>query len=92
MSGQHNLQTIIGYIVTVPGGEAEDGSRISIHTDNGEEYFITPKGMGLDLMEHVNARAEVHGMIEVRDDAKFITVRTYNVQDGFEDDWYDDKE
>lgn len=92
MSGQQNLQNINGYIVAVPDGETEEGARVSIHTDDGAEYFIIPKGMGLDIMEHINARAEVSGLVEERGGLRFMIVRTYSVQDGFEDDWYDDKD
>lgn len=92
MSGQQNLRTVTGYIITVPDGEAGEGVRVSVETDDGTEYFIVPKGMGLDLMEHVNARAEVRGIVEERGESRFLAVRAYTVRDGFEDDWYDDKD
>ena len=92
MSPQEKQETIIGYIMTVPDGETEEGARASLQTDDGVEYFILPKGMGLDLTEHVNARAEVNGLVNEQGDSRFILVRSYSVQDGFEDDWYDDND
>lgn len=92
MSSQAKQETIIGYIMTVPDGETEKGARGSLQTDDGVEYFILPKGMGLDLMEHINARAEVNGLVEEHGESRFILVRSYSVQDGFEDDWYDDND
>lgn len=92
MSGQQKQQIINGYIVTVPRGEADASIHVALHTDNGDEFFILPKGMGIDLVEHVNARAEVSGIVEQRDEAHFILVRNYTVKDGFEDDWYDDND
>lgn len=92
MSGQQNQLTVQGYIVSIPSGEIEEGAKVAIQTDAGAEYFILPKGMGLDLMEHVNAKAEVSGIVEKRGENNFLLVRNYSVRDGFEDDWYDDKE
>lgn len=92
MSFQTKQETITGYIMTVPDGETEEGARASLQSDDGVVYFILPKGMGLDLMEHINAKAEVNGLVEERGGSRFILVRNYAVQDGFEDDWYDDND
>lgn len=92
MSGVQNQQILVGYIVAVPDSETEKGARAALQTDDGTEYFILPKGMGIDIAEHVNARAELSGLIEESGGLKFVMVRNYSIQDGFEDDWYDDND
>lgn len=93
MNSEQTQKTVNGYIIAIPRGNSnEDSAHIALHDDNGTEYLVVPKGIGIDLMEHVNARAEVTGLLEEKDEALYLLVRSYNVQDGFEDDWYDDKE
>ncbi|MDR2503700.1 MAG: hypothetical protein LBD82_04870 [Deltaproteobacteria bacterium] len=91
MSGEQEQITLKGYIVALPrhaGGE--EGARAALRTEDGLEYRILPKGMGLDLAAHINARVEVTGLVRHKEDPRLLQVRKYIVDDAFEDDWYDD--
>ena len=88
MQGQESFR---GYIVTLPDGLAgSESARVALRAEDGGEYLITPKGMGLDLAEHINAKVEVTGSVQRGEEAVFLTVRGYRVEDAFEDGWYDD--
>lgn len=94
MTGQPQQKTVSGYIISVPGksGNREDSAKVALQDDNGQEYHILPKGMGIDLVGHINARAEVTGLVQQKDDILYLQVRNYTIDDAFEHDWYDDDE
>ncbi|MDL2285740.1 hypothetical protein LJB93_03245 [Desulfovibrio sp. OttesenSCG-928-F07] len=91
MNGEQ-LQTVTGYIVALPKqpGAKEDAAKVALQDNNGNEFYIIPKGMGIDMVEHINAKAEITGMVHEKDEVTFIQVRNYTVDDAFDDDWYDD--
>lgn len=93
MTGQPQQKTIKGYIVSIPStpGGREDSAKVALLDEaDGQEYHILPKGMGIDLVGHINAKAEVTGLVQQKDDMLYMQVRNYTVDDAFEHDWYDD--
>lgn len=90
MSGQQN-QTLQGYIVALPkSGGKDDGFRVAVQTEDGTEYHVIPKGMGMDLAHHVNVGVEVTGQVQENDETFLVMVRSYKLQDEYDDEWYDD--
>lgn len=91
MAEQQNLQTVKGFVVVLPKqGGAEDAAKVAVLDDNGVEFHILPRGMGIDLVDHINAGVEVVGTVQEKDDVRYMHVRNYKVQDDYEDHWYDD--
>lgn len=91
MTSQQNLITVRGYVVALPRQGGRDDAKVAIQDDDsGVEYKVVPRGMGLDLADHVNAKAEVTGTTQEKDEEVFIHVRQYKTQDEYDDDWYDD--
>ena len=92
MTGQQQQKTVMGYIVSLPrqSGAKEESAKVALQDKNGLEYHILPKGMGIDMVEHINAKAEITGIVQQKDDILYLQVRSYTVDDAFEDDWYDD--
>ena len=88
-SGQQ--RKLKGYIVALPRGSGGgEGARAALQTEDGVEYPILPRGMGLEIVEHINARVEVTGVEQRRGETVYLLLRSYTVEDAFEDDWYDD--
>lgn len=93
MSSQQNLITVRGYVVVLPSNqEGCEDAKVALHDENGEEYVIVPRGMGIDLVDLINAGVEVTGTLQERGEHKFIQVRQYKTQDEYDDHWYDDKD
>ncbi|MDR1125410.1 MAG: hypothetical protein LBM64_05020 [Deltaproteobacteria bacterium] len=93
MSSQQNLITVRGYVVALPGNqEGCEDAKVAVHKENGEEYVIIPRGMGIDLVDLINAGVEVTGALLERGGHKFIQVRQYKPQDEYDGHWYDDKD
>ena len=91
MTSQQNLITVRGYVIALPKHTGKDDAKVAIQDDeSGTEYLVVPRGMGLDLADHINAKAEVTGAVEEKDEELFIHVRQYKPQDEYDDDWYDD--
>ena len=90
MTSQQNLTTVRGYVVTLPKQGGKDDAKVAIQDDNGTEYLVLPRGMGLDLVDHINAGVEVTGTVQEKDEQRFILVRQYKTQDEYDDQWYDD--
>jgi hypothetical protein len=90
MSSQQNINTIRGYIIAQPKNGGRDDAKIAIQDEGGEEFLIIPKGLGIDLVDYINAKAEITGIIQEQNEHKFIQVRKYTLQDEYEDQWYDD--
>jgi hypothetical protein len=92
MTGQQEQQTVRGYIVSLPLRKeaGEDSAKVALQDDSGREYHIVPRGMGMDLAGHINARVEVTGSVQQKEDLLLLQVRKYSVDDAFEDDWYND--
>ncbi|MDL2314417.1 hypothetical protein LJC36_05505 [Desulfovibrio sp. OttesenSCG-928-C14] len=90
MTSQQNLITVRGYIVSLPRKDGKEDAKVTVQAEDGVEYYIVPKGMGMDLVEHINAGVELSGLLQEQDERKFILVRQYQINDQFEDEWYDD--
>ena len=93
MTSQHTNITIKGYVVAAPKKQGStETAGIAIQDENGTEYYVYPKGLGLDLVESINVGVEAVGSVTEIDDCKFILVRNYQVQDEYDDEWYDDSD
>ncbi|MDR2050563.1 MAG: hypothetical protein LBQ63_02175 [Deltaproteobacteria bacterium] len=92
MTGQQEQRTVRGYIVSLPPrkGAGEESAKVALQDEDGREYHIVPKGVGIDLVGHISARVEATGIVRQKEDILFLWVRRYTVDDAFEDDWYDD--
>jgi hypothetical protein len=90
MTSQQNIKTLRGYIVALPKKPGGDDAGIALQDEAGEEILIVPKGAGLDLVDYINAKVEITGLVQERDERKFIQVRQYVLPDEYEDQWYDD--
>ncbi len=91
MSNQE-AKTFQGYIQVLPRQpeKKEDCAKVALIADDGTEYPILHKGVGMDLTQHVNAHAQVVGVLCPFGEGNALTVRQFTVTDGFEDEWYDD--
>ncbi len=90
---QQNLITVRGYVMALPSSqEGREDAKVALQSDNGEEYIILPRGMGIDLVDLINAGVEITGSLQERGEYKFIQVRQYKTQDEYDDHWYDDKD
>lgn len=93
MSSQQNIITVRGYVVALPNNqEGSEDAKVAVQSENGEEYLVIPRGMGIDLVDLINAGVEVSGALQERDGIKFIQVRQYKTEDEYDDHWYDDKD
>lgn len=92
MSAQQEQRTLKGYIIALPRqpGAGEEHAKAALLGEDGLEYHIVPRGMGIDLAGHINAGVEVSGLVWQKEEQFFVQVRDYTVDDAFEDDWYDD--
>ena len=83
------MKTIQGYVSPLPKGG--DGHWQVAVVDGDVEYHVTPRGAGVDLVEHLSELVEVHGaVIEEPDTPLRIQVRSYRVIDQDDDAWYED--
>lgn len=78
--------TISGYVVALPRNVDAHQSIVAIDQD-GEEYRVLPRGAGVDLADEVNAMVQVTGLIEEKDDLKYISVRGYKILEDEDDSW-----
>lgn len=94
MSASQGLQTVQGYISALPKHEGnEENAVVSINDEStGIEYYVIPRGMGVDLAEHVNVGASVTGIVQEKSEIHYIQVRNYKLTDEYGDEWYDDKD
>ena len=93
MTSQQNIQTIRGYITALPRqGGKDEAALVAVHDDNGTDYYIVPKGMGLDLSEHINVGVEVTGIVQQKEEIYYLQVRSYDLKDEYADEWYDDSD
>ncbi|MDR2892736.1 MAG: hypothetical protein LBV80_06605 [Deltaproteobacteria bacterium] len=92
MTSQQNLVTVRGYIISLPKQAGRDDAKVAVQDESGVEYLVLPRGMGLDLADNVNAKVEVAGIVQDKDDQRFILVRQYQLMDEYDDQWYDDKD
>ena len=91
MTSQQNLITVRGYVIALPKQGGREDAKVAVQDDDsGTEYLVLPRGMGLDLVDHINAKVEVTGTLQEKDENKFIQVRQFKTQDEYDDDWYDD--
>ena len=94
MEKEAKKSTIIGFIrplLLTKDKCLEKNAKISIVTAEGQDYIISPKGAGNDLLEHINANVTAHGLLRKEEELSYFTVREYTLNDGFEHQWYDDE-
>ena len=94
MTSQQKFTTLRGYVVALPNLGKHDGgeeAKVAVHDENGLEYLVLPRGMGIDLVEHINARVEVSGILQERNGQAYIQIRQFKAQDEYDDKWYDDE-
>lgn len=91
MTSQQNLTTVRGYVIALPKQGGKDDAKVAIQDENGNEYLVLPRGLGIDLVDYINAGVEVTGSLHEKDEQRFIHVRQYRMQDEYDDQWYDDK-
>ena len=97
------LRTIRGYVQALPRAHGrEDAAKVAVVADDGTHYHILHKGAGMDLVDFISADVEVRGVIHPlapenaaeppEDEAKAfsLSVRGYQLTDGYDDPWYDD--
>ena len=98
MSSQE-VQTIRGYVQALPKAQGkEDAAKVAVVTDDGMEYQVLHKSAGMDLVDYISADVEVQGIVApasaTEEDGEnpplLLTVRSYALIDGYDDDWYDD--
>ncbi len=53
--------TVTGLVKAVEWDESGSACQVSILTENEEEYFVSPKGMGRELLELEQSEVEVTG-------------------------------
>lgn len=82
-----------GYVtaLTDAAKDMEKNVKIAVVTSDGNKYVVTPKGAGNDLLEQINAKVTINGSLREQDGILYLTVRTYTLTDGFENEWYDDE-
>ena len=86
-------QIFQGYVRTVPPvGGKEEAAKVALVADDGTEYYILHKGIGVDLVEHISADVKINGTLHMQGDIPYIQVRTYQLVDDYQGKWYDDKD
>lgn len=80
--------TISGYVVALPRNSDSHQAIVAIVQDD-VEYRVLPRGAGVDLDDEVNAMVEAVGLIEEKDDIKYLSVRGYKVLE--DDAWTEDE-
>lgn len=86
-------ETIVvrGYVESIPPGhEALQKIKVCIVTEEGATYHVLPKGAGTELLNHVSAPVEARGIVSEHDETLFIQINTFQVEDGYDDSWYDE--
>lgn len=83
--------TVKGYINPLPRTADENLARVIISTSE-TDYYVVPRGAGIDLDDHLSASVEAIGTVTEKDELLYLHVRKYTLTDVFENDWYDDKE
>ena len=99
------LRTIRGYVQALPKALGrEDAARVAVVAGDGTQYHVQHKSAGMDLADFISADVEVRGVIlslpvtpesaaeppEEETKAFLISVRSYQLIDGYDDPWYDD--
>ncbi len=85
-----DVRTLIGYIVPILTGGEEHSSTVALaHGDT--EYFIEPRGAGIDLADQMNVRVEARGAVREKDGVFLLHIRSYRLLDDFDSEWYDDE-
>ena len=87
---QKETIVIRGYVESVPPGhDALQKAKVSIVTEDGTIYYVLPKGVGTELLQHISAPVEIRGTPSENGETLFIQVSTFQVEDGYDDSWYD---
>ena len=78
----------------------EGAAKVVVTAEDGTQYHILHKGAGMDLVDYISADVEVEGVayplaataeVEGEEEKAFLlTVRRYQLIDGYDDPWYDD--
>lgn len=86
-----DIVIVRGYVEAAPQGDGGlKNAKVSILTEDGTSYVVVPKGPGLELVQELGAPVEAKGLVTSEDDRFFIQISAYEVQDGFDDAWYDE--
>ena len=100
-----DVRTIRGFVQALPKAQSkEDAAKVAVVAEDGTEYHIPHKGAGMDLVDFISADVEVEGFVcplpvaPIQDEdageggptAFLLTVRSYQLADGYDDSWYDD--
>lgn len=78
---------IQGYVTALPRSADEAQARVAVMQDE-REFRIIPKGLGIDLDEHLSTLVEVTGICTESDGIFRLQVRAYRVLE--DDAWLDD--
>jgi hypothetical protein len=83
------MKTIQGYVTPLPKGE-KGCCQVAVVAEGDVEYCVEPRGVGVDLAEHLSEMVEVIGVvIEEPDMPLRIQVRSYTLMEQPDDDaWY----
>lgn len=84
------MKRIRGYIIPLPN-TGLGCSKIAL-VDADMEYYIQPRGAGVDLANHLSKHVDVSGVIVDEDEIPpKLLVRSYQLLDPTDDDaWYED--
>ena len=101
-----DVRTIRGFVQALPKAQGkEEAAKVAIVAEDGTEYHIPHKGAGMDLVDFISADVEVEGFVcplpvaptqeeDAGEDVPRVfqlTVRSYQLADGYDDPWYDDE-
>ena len=84
-----DVRTITGYVVPVLDSGTVHPATVALSQDD-TEYYIEPRGAGIDLADQVNMRVEATGTVREKDGLFFLHIRGYRLLDDFDTEWYDD--
>ena len=86
-----DIVVVRGYVEAMPLGPGnEKNAKVAIVTEDGTRYSVLPKGPGLELLQEVGAPVEAKGLMSSDEGLFFIQVSSFEIQDGFDDAWYDE--
>lgn len=87
------IETVKGYITPLStfAPHKEHSAHVAIVTDDAE-YHVIPRGVGVELGRHISTYVEATGIITEEDNFLSMLIRSYHIDDAFDDAWYDDKD
>ena len=84
-----DVRTITGYIVPILDSGAAHPATVAL-SQGDAEYYIEPRGAGIDLADQMNVLVEATGAVREKDGLFFLHIRNYRLLDDFDNEWYDD--